>query len=451
MIETKENSDTRLKLLEFTFNDNQDDSVMTDFAESFNIFPLVIINNELSGNTISPELITYVKLFNNKFLPEIEMLCTDNAGVLMDGLFPFDGDIILSIFVKSTIEDTYPIRMDFRILEFNPIQTDVIEGEKTFLIKGILDVAKLHYTEFEAFNKSTSFNVLQNLSKRIGLGFASNIDNTDDNMTWINPAITNLEFIQHVTKRAYISDETFVWSFIDFYYNLNFVDIEKELGDNPTELQSLSTSFNDGEERLVEQYLSMSKNLSSINKFIKQYNINNRSFKANLESGYRYSSRWFNKSENTIEHVITRENETNNQNLTQLITDDEISDRNWDGTFIGKIDTDNVHQNYHIALTLNSFNIEKLHKLTMTVSLPLVNFEVKRFQNILVDVVDIDINNDSSGIKEKLSGYWFVTGINYTFKSNSGAVQEITMVRRDLNKSYKNLHDIRKPINEKNK
>jgi len=53
------------------------------------------------------------------------------------------------------------------------------------------------------------------------------------------------------------------------------------------------------------------------------------------------------------------------------------------------------------------------------------------------------------GIKEKLSGYWFVTGINYNFKRNGGATQDITLVRRDLNLNYTDLHDIRKELKQK--
>lgn len=198
-------------------------------------------------------------------------------------------------------------------------------------------------------------------------------------------------------------------------------------------------------------YLSTSDNLAMTNKFISKYNLNNRSFKANLDSGYRYSTRWFNKYDNTIEQIVTQENKIDDTNLTQLITEEPIVDNNWYDSFLGKIDDDNVHKNYHLALTLNEFNISKLHKITMTVTLQMVNFEVKRFQKILIDFYDINLLRNDVGIKEKLSGYWFVTGINYNFRRSGGATQEITLVRRDLNINYKELHDLRKDLNQKNK
>jgi len=456
MIEVKEYSNIKQRLIEFNFAGNQPDNALTDYASSFDIFPIVLLSksNQNSGTTIDPSAIFNIRLFNNKFLPEIEMVCIDEIGTLIDDFFPFDNDVILSIFVKSTSEETMPIRMDFRILQYNPIQASIESTEKRFSLKGILDVEGLHYTIFESYPHETSYNVLKTISNKIGLGFATNMSNTDDNMTWINPAYTYLEFIQDITKRAYISDNTFVWSFIDFYYNLNFVDIETELSESPKVLQSINTNFTDEKneekkEDFVDLYLSTSDNLAMTNKFIAKYNLTNRSFNTNLDSGYIYSSRWFDKSTNTIEQTLTQENQTDDPNLIQLITNEPIVNNNKGGTFLGKIDEDNVHKNYHLALTLNEFNISKLHKVTMTATLQMVNFEIRRFQNLLIDFFDVNITKDDIGVKEKLSGYWFVTGINYNFKRNGGATQEITLVRRDLNLTYTELHDIRNELNRK--
>jgi len=459
MIEVVKYSNIKQRSIEFNFEEDQPDNALTDFATSFDVFPVVLVSksDQDFATTIAPSAIQNIKLFNNKFLPEIEILCIDENGTLMDDFFPLDNDIILSIFVKSTSEKTMPIRMDFRILEYDPLQASIENTEKKFTLKGILDVEGLHYTIFESFSNETSYNVLKNIASKIGLGFATNMSNTDDSMTWINPANTYLEFIQNVTKRAYVSDETFVWSFIDFYYNLNFVDIETELSESPKELQSLNTNFTNDDKTeettddFVELYLTTSDNLAMTNKFIAKYNLSNQSFKTNLESGYQYSTRWFDRTDNTIEQILTQENQTDDPNLIQLRTNEPIVDYNWGDTFLGKIDEDNVHKKYHLALTLNEINISKLHKVTMTVTLQMINFEVKRFQKILIDFYDINMTKNDVGVKEKLSGYWFVTGINYNFKRNGGATQEITLVRRDLNLKYTELHDIRQNLNQKNK
>ena len=456
MIEVINPASLKLRSLEFEFADNQPDKALKDYVKAFDIFPVVLISNSDtgSGNTLEPSSINHIKIFNNKFLPEIEMICTDEQGTLIDNFFPLDYDITLSIFVKSTSENTLPIRMDFKIIEYNPLQS-VVPGSdsaspKKFFIKGALDVDELYYTKFESFPNETSYNVLKTLSERMELGFATNTTNTDDNMNWINPANTNLEFMKNVTERAYISDNTFVWSFIDFYYRLNFVDIEKELNESPKDTQSINSSSteDDGEEHIVELYLTTSDNLKLTNKYISSFNLKNQSSKININNGYQRSSRWFNKTDNTIEHSLIREFETPDDNLIQLITNEDISSKNWSESFQGKIDEDNVHKNYHLASTLNKFNISKLHKVTMTIILKKINFEVKRFQNLMIDFFDVNLLKDDDGVKAKLSGYWFVTGINYNYKKNGGGSQEITLVRRDLNLTHTQLHDIRKELNK---
>lgn len=451
MIEIKERAEIKPKSIEFDFQKDQPDNALTDFATSFDIFPVVVISKlrENVSNTISPTLIVYLKLYNSKFLPEIEMLCYDDMGVLLDDLFPSDFDTILSVFIKSTSENTFPIRMDFIITEFNPYRNS--ETDKKFLIKGVLNVDGLFYNDWEAFNKTSSFDVLKTISKKIGLGFATNVSATNDAMTWINPADYYMTFIQDVTKRAYENEKSFFWSFIDFYYNLNYVNLEKELNESPKELQSLNSPFfsKERKELLVDLYLTTSKNLSMTNKYIEKYNLNNKSVQINLEKGYRYYTRWYDKEENTLKYKVLIENDTEDTNLLQLKTNEVISEMRGDGDFLGKIDTDNVHKNYHLAKVQNEFNIEKMQKLTLTAVLKLVNFEIKRFHKILIDFIDVNLTKDDTGIREKLSGYWMVTGINYNFSRIDGPTQELTLARRDLNLSYKEAHDIQKILNEK--
>lgn len=454
MIEIKERAEIRTKEIEFDFKKTQPENALTDFASSFDIFPLVVISklNENISNTISPNLIVYLKLFNSKFIPEIEMLCYDDMGVLLEDLFPNDFDVIISIFIKSTSENTFPIRMDFVVTEFNPYKTS--DTEKKFLLKGVLNVQELFFNDWEAWNKSTSFDVLKKIAKDTGLGFATNIENTNDAMTWINPADYYYVFIQNVTKRSYLNETSFFWSFIDFYYNLNFVNIEKELSENPNELQTLPSPFfsKDKNELLVDLYLSTDKNLSMTNKYIHKYNLNNQSTKTNIENGWKYYARWYDKAENIIKYQLVEENKTDDPNLIQLITPTEkIQEMCGDGDFLGKIDSDNVHKNYQIALILNQFNIEKMHKVTMTATLKLVNFEIKRFHKIAIDFIDISATKDDTGVREKLSGYWIVTGINYNFNRTDGPTQELTLVRRDLNLNYKEVHDIQKILNDNQK
>ena len=131
MIEVIEYSEIKQRLIEFQFADNQPDNALTDFASSFDIFPVVLLSKygQNSGTTLDPSSILNIRLFNNKFLPEIDMTCIDEIGNLIDDFFPIDNDVILSIFVKSTSEETMPIRMDFRILQYNQYK-QVLKAQK---------------------------------------------------------------------------------------------------------------------------------------------------------------------------------------------------------------------------------------------------------------------------------------------------------------------------------
>ena len=80
--------------------------------------------------------------------------------------------------------------------------------------------------------------------------------------------------------------------------------------------------------------------------------------------------------------------------------------------------------------------------MKMLAILDVVNFNIKRFQNIRVEIYndfytrDVDEKEPLKNVNTRLSGYWYVTGINYTFNKRGGAEQEITLMRRDLNKNY---------------
>ena len=75
--------------------------------------------------------------------------------------------------------------------------------------------------------KETSFNTLLKLSNQYGLGFASNVESTEDEMIWINPTDYPIDFIESIAKSAYLDEESFFTVFVDQFYNLNFVEMNR--------------------------------------------------------------------------------------------------------------------------------------------------------------------------------------------------------------------------------
>lgn len=440
------------------------DQLSTDLlVQSFNYVPYIFFskindtetNPQIDGTNIDPRDITYVKLFNSTFLPEIEILCDDSKGILFNDLYPFDHDTLISIFVKANSENVMPIRMDFRLTEYETIKANENSNSHKYLMKGILDVDELHYTRYESF-RGTSYNTIKDIALKIGLGFASNVTESDDEMTWINPGDTYREFIKDITRYSYISDESFVWTFIDFYYNLNYINIQKEMNEFIITGQPLTNKqvVKNDEEINVPLYLTNNTAFNMTNKYISKFNIINQSFKVNLEKFYKMKGTWYDKNDNTVYKKDVPEFETDQAKLgnsegsiRQL--SDKTSPIYYENTndeyFISKMDTtNNVHKNYSFAKVLNQYNLDSLEKMKMVIILNQTNLSIKRFQNIKVEIYNIQdvlsknatVKTALNNINERLSGYWYVTGINYLYRRNGGPEQEITLMRRDLSLNY---------------
>ena len=455
MIKVIDKAKIKLKKLSLKLNDKTSTDIL---VQSFNYVPYVFISKvkdpNINGSTVDPKDIIYVKLHNSKFLPGIELYCDDSKGILFSDLYPFDHDMILSIFVKANSENIMPIRMDFRITSYETIKGEIYKNNFKYLIKGILDVDDLHYTRYEA-KKGTSYEVIKQMAFDLNLGFASNVQSSNDSMTWINPSDTYPDFIRDITKYSFISREAFVWTFIDFQYNINYVNVQLELNEFIKNEKSTSTNpqvMKNAEEKNVNLYLTNNSAFHMTNCYISKFNLVNQSFKVNLERFYQVTSTWYDKTDNTVYKEFIKELKTEHEDLKDL-TDrgSEIYAENInDEYFTGKIDSaNNVHKFYSLAKVANKFHLDGMEKMKMIVILNQVNFSIKRFQNIRVEIYNPDdlfskaANTKSSvnNINTRLSGFWFVTGINYLYKRSGGIEQEITLQRRDLSLDYGKGYD----------
>ena len=449
----------KIKTKEFTFN-LKDKAAANQFVESFNYVPFLYFSklndNEVppeDGNTIDADHVVYVKLFNSMFLPEIEIRCYDKTGKFFNDLYPFDHNTLISIFVKSSSEKTMPIRMDFRLTEFHSSKSGSKNFDIQFLMRGILDVDDLHYTRYEV-RKGTSFKIIRDIALEMNLGWGTNISDSNDEMKWINPSETYLDFILDTTRRAYIDEKSFVWTFIDFQYNLNYINVETEVTQNIIDEQQTTANpalIKDDNEDTTKLYLTNNPAFQSENFFIEKFEIINQSYLINLEKAYRMKSTWYDKNENKTyrQFLLDLETEDKNQDPKKLVNlydyDSKIFNENInDDYYIGKVETDNVHKNYAVAKPINEFNIRNLEKMKMVIILKRINFSIKRFQNIRVEIYNIndmlskdaDTKKAANNINRHLSGFWLVTGINYIYKREGGNEQEITLVRRDLSIDY---------------
>ena len=440
-----------------SLKDKTDDDVEIN-TDDLSKYPLVYLNGVLIESTS----INKLQLTNNSFVPTLKLEFTDPTNKLLDENFPVDNSII-SIFKESTNQSYMGIKMDFKVTDFI-----IIKGKKNtdsiyYSIDASLDLDELYLMNYESY-KGTSFEVLKKICADIGLGFATNIDNTSDNQVWINSANYKIEFLRDIIDLSYISDETFLFGYIDFYYNFNYVDIEKALNEdistqkNLIDFQQLDKKSSKTQEQEVPLILTNFPDKTSTNLKIDLYTIENSSTNVNLTYGYRHRANYYDKNNDVIkkyamdsisvagdDKIVMKGNETNDILYNNMIN----------GTWLGKLDTDNVHENFLHSKLQNMLNLKFLQKLKMTVRMNRVNYGLYRFQLVEVRLYNLgkwnatqeknknkkttkdknqgdEVDSFDETIINKLSGAWLITAINIIYDKEGGNTQELTLVKREL-------------------
>jgi hypothetical protein len=162
-------------------------------------------------------------------LPTVTFSFDDSTKQFREVNFIEQKDII-TIFVGNAKDETYePIKNDYLITSVNSSQySDSITIEAT------LHVPKLYNGYSRVFNMS-SFEVFKKLAKELGLGFVSNIENTDDKMSWIQYQI-NYSFIEFLKTNSRTSIDSNILVFVDQFANLNVIDAKVALQDSSDQM-----------------------------------------------------------------------------------------------------------------------------------------------------------------------------------------------------------------------
>lgn len=443
---------------------NQEGTSLKDKAQvasNLGVQPLVYYQ----GMLIPHNDLNKLEIYNTEFVPKLSMRFTDQTGIIKDRGFPVDNSII-SIFIKSTRDDVLkPIRMDFKITNFNPSIDH--NGGIHFDIDGVVNLDFLWLQEQKSFNNHTSFDVFKNIAQTNGLGFQSNIQSTNDSMTQINYGLSQLDQMKNTSQQVYVSEESFTQAYIDLYYNLYLVDIETQLrlsadttkgivnhGGYKKHFTNKKTSEEDEPEQLM---LTNKSTLSNSENFFSDHQIYFSSTEVSLDNGYKkYIYMYDNKGNQNegrsggfyrflSDSITTPGKETTSITLKSNPMNPEFFKKHITQEWVGKIDTTNAHRNLNYIKAQNNQNLKDLEKIVVRITLPNVNFNLYRFQKILVEFSNNDTNNIAGKMyNESLTGEQLITTISYIqdFKK-SGLRQEVTLVKREL--------EVVKPINKNDK
>lgn len=407
------------------------------FRKGLGLLPFVWYNSY----QISYQDITYFTLYHDGLLPNIKMTFRDTLNIIKSDGYPLDDTKIL-IFLNSRSKSLKSIYMQFKITSFSD------NGNNIYSLSGIVDVSSLYVKKYKAFQDKNSFDCLQEVAKDLGMGFNSNISSTNDKMTWISPGVSYYKFIDDVILNSYLSDDSFLIGYIDYFYNINYIDIESELrrdtsNDNMVdtsgiEQYTISDPTSKEEDRIIPLQLTTDSSLKNTNAFIKSYKIINDSTFISLEKGYSTKVKFYdyNKKDLLIFDVDSITSEGDKSIILKgAPADEKFFKENYNSIWTGKIDVDNVHTNYNYAIVQNRRNLDDLVKISCELTLGNPNFNFYKFQKVFISFINSTVTASSREIQlKRLTGYWIITDISYIY-SNGVLKQVLSGIKRELSMS----------------
>lgn len=394
------------------------------------------------GSPINDRDIQMFKLFHDGIVPKMSIIFTDSLNFMKDLGMPQDNTKI-EIFFNARTPNLKSIHLKFKIENFKDM------GGNVYSIKGTLDLSELYRIKYKSYS-GTSFEALRQISKELKLGFNSNIENTDDKMDWRANGDRLFEFMEKIVAHSYISDNSFMIGYIDYYYCFNYVDIEKEMKRDTTsdvgiETGNLEQKEKDDSYKLVSLLLNNDKSFSkSCFYFESDKKVTNNSTKISLKKGLRTKTKFYDKIKKMF-LVFDVDSTTSDESKSIILKgargDKDEFENNFTTKYLGKIDTDNVHKNYNYSHTQNRINLDDLKKMEMKISLPSPNFNIYKFQKIRVQVLNqAPTPTDKTTIEWRLSGEWVVCDIEYNFVGGKVS-QEIKLIRKEMGKNEQEMKE----------
>jgi predicted chitinase/LAS superfamily LD-carboxypeptidase LdcB len=396
-----------------------------------------------NGVQISHQDVHKFNLSHRGILPSLEVTFYDSWGVLREDGFPHD-DTLLTVYLNSKSLNLRSIHMDFKILEFKD------NGNSNYTLTGICNIPEIYIRKFSSFNSKTSHEALQDIAKQCGMGFCSNINNSDDKMTWINPGFKNLEFIETIIGNSYVSETSFQYCYIDYYYNFCYMDLGKELERDVSQDKMVvgfgfkflkgSEDDKDTDEETTTMLLSNDKSQKETAAYFSHFDIINKSTKVSIEKAFRTRTKYYDSVKKEL-LIFDVESQTSDGSksiiLKGAIGDEKYFNDNTSNIYVGKLDMfedgkGNVHKNYNYSISQNRQNLDDITKVHCILTLPSNNFNLYVYQKIPIYYSpQKQTPGAQNDFYKRISGEWLITGIEF---SNEGGknTQIVKAIKREL-------------------
>lgn len=462
---------------------NEEGGEEDKITKTFGIDSPVILMN---GYVFEKGDINSFELDNSDILPTANARIVDTKNAFTVDAFPRDGDVF-TVFINSKNQSTFKsIHLDFEVTNITaePKRTG---DPKIVNISGRVKVPKLFAENCQHYEEGNSIDHISNLVKELGLGLASNIESTDDSQTRIQPYISYLDFIRNIVNTSYINDDSFQNYFIDYYYYLNFVnvnnifnsenpsleDFEKSLASMNVSLGEESFAADDIDSTASRLFLTNKVDFKPTNHYINRFEIVNTSQSVTEIHGHFRDVQVY--DDNSEEKLDEFEVSSLTQDPERLLDIQEPLRGNRENEeykdlrkhkYMGRQDVGedgigNSHANYVFAQLNNNMNIADTQRMKLVVTLESFNPSLYRYQKIpvlLYHVASESINvalgleeakkeegftdsaidvpkgedNPDQVLDQFASGYYVVDSIELIYKKKLGKFyQKVTLLRRD--------------------
>ena len=434
-----------------------------------NDYPIIRINDMVLGK----DDIQSMLISSKGFLPTIELSLKFANTALISKNMPKDGDMI-SVFVRTNTSAINYLRNDFIV---NHVDSNISSksANNTVFLRGELFIEGFTSNNNTFGIIGTSKDVMKEIAKKFKMGFAYNdADDMDDLQNWLCCFSSPQVFIEDVTRHSWKNNMSFFKSWVDLYYNLCFVNVNKFLSsdENPEDEIDLTffsstvalntlTSSNDKPDD-AKPFLKVFSNFDSFKGssfYISKWHPVNRS--NSLSSGYSNIIHSFTHNQNVYienkdncedtlivnpvydtskldSYIILRgrakydenANPDNEQARVNYSMQNTYINHIWSGVEY-KMDKDensssnntwsgNVHHNYHNAAYQNEINDIELNKLYIEVVCDGLCLQVMRGERVPVFLkyntpLDKNISPDDPAFNRFYSGYYIVDSIEYKY------------------------------------
>jgi len=407
----------------------------SDYIQGLGYTPLISYH----GLIIEEKYITNLRLYHSGLVPKIVFTFEDTKDIMKSIVMPTD-DSTIDLFLNSTSSNLKSLHIVFKIECFDQGPDKV--GQK-FTIEGTMNIPKLYLIGNNSYN-DTSFSALRKICAESEIGFNSNISNTEDKMSWKNPQKKIYDFMSDIVAKSYISDESFMGAYIDYYYCFNYVDIEKEMNRDNSKDVGIDTSGlsqqsqPDELQRIMPLTLTNDQAQSSSSNYMSNVVKVNDSTKKSLKHGYATITKFYDRIKKQF--LVFKVDSTTSDGSKSIIlkgaeNDDKYQNEHVIHKFAGKIDTDNVHSNFNYAATQNRINLDNLNKIAINATLPNANYNLYKFQKVQVQMINQSSTPaNPSPVDFRYTGSYIVADIEYVWAKGKMS-QNIRLVRKELGKT----------------